>query len=285
MAKIQSPSGETEFFQITDIEKAFEKELKTGEKVTVAPGVIEASFLREAPVRAEYMEAFQEFKDRLINPYVPPTPPVKRCICALVIKQWIFTYDIADAFDFNGVGVLPEQWYGVISETKGDIYPNLVNQLDFNSAEQGLLTVDSPTGRQYAFPAKTYPNYDRGKIVAGCTESEFLIPDFLTMTGYVGFKDFINIDPEFSGWYGQGGNPITINNGQISFDYTNKTGSTLNYSQTFNATIPSSNTWPPQDPASLAQLPIWTLQADIRKYAGKCYWPQFENFRFTNLYP
>jgi len=286
MAKIQSPSGETEFFQTTELQQAFEKELKTGEKVTIAPGVKEASFLREAPVRAEFTEAFQEFKDRLLNPYIPPQPPVKRCICLLVIKQWILTYSIDDAYFFNNVGgVEPEQVYGVISETKSDIYPNLVNNLDFYSSEQGILVDDSVDGRDYTFNEKIYPNDNRGRILAGCTDSEILIPDFLTMTGFVGFKDFINTEPKFSGWYGQGGNPITINQGVISFDYTNRTGSTLNYYQTFNANIPSSDTWPPQDPASPFQLPIWTLQADIRKYAGKCYWPEFENFRFTNLYP
>jgi len=282
MAKIQSPSGETEFFQTTELQQAFEKELKIGEKVTVAPGVIEAGFLREAPVRAEYMEAFQEFKDRLINPYVPPQTPVPRCICALVVKEWIFTYSIDDAYFFNNLGGLtPEQWYGVISETKSNIYPNLVTKLDFNSLEQGSLVEDSPNGLDYTWGEKVYPNDDRGRILAGCTESEILIPDFLTMTGYVGFKDLINIDPEFSGWFGQGASPIIINQGHISFDYTNKTGSTQNYSQAFSANIPSSNTWDP----TLTQLPIWTLQADIRKYAGKCLWPEFENFRFTNLYP
>jgi hypothetical protein len=93
MAKIQSPSGETEFFQTTELQQAFEKELKTGEKVSIAPGVIEASFLREATTRAEYKDAFDQFRERILNPYVPSQPPVQRFSCnnnlAYKALRWI----------------------------------------------------------------------------------------------------------------------------------------------------------------------------------------------------
>jgi hypothetical protein len=287
MAKIQSPSGETEFFQTTELQQAFEKELKTGEKVTIAPGVKEASFFREAPVRAEFTEAFQEFKDRLINPYVPPTPPVQRCICLLVLRQWGFNYYIPSSYYFNNVGpnvtpTLPQEWYGVISETKSDIYPNLVNNLDFYNSQQGVRTADDPTnGRTYGFNQPSPPL--QGRVLSGCTESEILIPDFLTMTGFVGYsnKDLPN---DSNGWYGQNGDSIFIDGGVISFQYVLKTGGLFTQSYTFNANIPSSDTWTRPE-ATPTALPIWTLQADIRKYAGKCLWPEFENFRFTNLYP
>lgn len=86
MAKIFDPSGETEFFEITELQQAFEKELKTGEKVAVSAGVKEASILREAPIRADLAGLYQEFKERILNPYVPPQPPVQRFKCTAVIR-------------------------------------------------------------------------------------------------------------------------------------------------------------------------------------------------------
>jgi hypothetical protein len=78
VAKIFDPSGETEFFEVTELQQAFEKELKTGEKVTFTAGVKEGSILREAPIRADLVSFYQEFKDRILNPYIPPQIPVTR---------------------------------------------------------------------------------------------------------------------------------------------------------------------------------------------------------------
>jgi hypothetical protein len=76
MPKFTSPSGETEFFKQTELQKAFEKELKTGEKVIITPGVKEASFLREAPIRAELAGVYAEFIDRVVNPLPVTQPPI-----------------------------------------------------------------------------------------------------------------------------------------------------------------------------------------------------------------
>lgn len=76
MPKFSSPSGETEFFKQTELQKEFEKELKTGEKVVITPGVKEASFLREAPIRAELAGVYAEFLDRIVNPLPVTQPPI-----------------------------------------------------------------------------------------------------------------------------------------------------------------------------------------------------------------
>ncbi|NBV78188.1 hypothetical protein EBR66_08570, partial [bacterium] len=76
MPKFTSPSGETEFFKQTELQKAFEKELKTGEKVIITPGVKEASFLREAPIRANLAGVYAEFLDRVVNPLPVTQTPI-----------------------------------------------------------------------------------------------------------------------------------------------------------------------------------------------------------------
>ena len=104
MAKIQSPSGETEFFQTTELQQAFEKELKTGEKVSIAPGVIEASFLREAPIRAELSYLYEQFRDRILNPYDPFQPPAPFFQCPAWIGNGDGSFDSGPA---TGVTALP----------------------------------------------------------------------------------------------------------------------------------------------------------------------------------
>jgi len=278
MAKIQSPSGETEFFQITDIEKAFEKQLKTGEKVTVVPGVKEASFLREAPVRAEYIEAFQEFKDRLINPYVPPTPPVPRCICLIAIRPWQFDYSLLSARFFDDP---QDNYIGVRSESDQNIYPNLTSGLDFNSVQIG-------DGGGGVFPyEETFPNTSitGGRQFVGCNDVEVVLPDYLRMTGYVAYKQ-TNPDPLASSWYSTTGT-IFAQDYNFNLAYVAQNGTIQNYSPGFfNMNVPSSDTWPAIPPGeSVGTLDVWTLKADLLKPAGQCKFPTFQNFRFTNLYP
>jgi hypothetical protein len=278
MAKIQSPSGETEFFQITDIEKAFEKELKTGEKVAVAPGVKDASFLREAPVRAEYTEAFKDFKDRLLNPYVPPTPPVKRCICLIGFRAWQFDYSLLSAKFFDNTA---DDYIGVRSESDQNIYPNLTSGLDFNSFQIGNVV-----GGGFPYE-ETFPNTSitGGRQFVGCNEVAVVLPDYLRMTGYVAYKQ-LSLDPLNSSWYSTTGS-ILAEDYAFTFTYRAPGGSILTYSPgLFNMNVPSSETWPAIPPGqSVGTLDVWTLKADLLKPAGQCNFPTFQNFRFTNLYP
>jgi len=282
MAKIQSPSGETEFFQTTELQQEFEKELKTGEKVTVAPGVKDASFLREAPVRAEFTEAFRDFKDRLLNPYVPPTPPVKRCICLVAIRPWQFDYALPLAQFFDDPG---EDYIGVRSESDQAIYPNLTSGLDFNTVQIGdTAPPPAPPGPPYSV---TFPNTSitGGRQFVGCNDTAVVLPDYLRMTGYVGFKQ-LSPDPLNSSWYSSTGS-IFAEDYTFEFKYRAEDGGILTYSPgLFNMNVPSSDTWPAIPPGQPnSTLDVWTLKADLYKPAGQCRFPTFQNFRFTNLYP
>jgi len=278
MAKIQSPSGETEFFQVTELQQAFEKELKTGEKVAVAPGVIEASFLREAPVRAEYIEAFQEFKDRLINPYVPPTPPVKRCICLIAIRAWQFDFSLNSERYINNTA---SQFIGVRSESDQNIYPNLTSGLDFDEVAQGTTTDTPPGPYEYNFANTSLG----GRQFVGCNDNAVVLSDYLRMTGYVGFKNS-DSDPLVNGWYNTGGT-VFAEDYDFTLKYVAQNGTIQNYSPgVFNMNVPSSDTWPAIPPGQFqSSLDVWTLKADLYKPAGNCRFPTFQNFRFTNLYP
>ena len=277
MAKIQSPSGETEFFQTTELQQEFEKELKTGEKVTIAPGVKEASFFREAPVRAEFTEAFQEFKDRLINPYVPPTPPVKRCICLIAIRAWQFDYSLNNGRYFDDPG---EDYIGVRSESDQNIYPNLTSGLDFNSVQIGDGVGGGPPYEN------TFPNTSTGgRQFVGCNEVAVVLPDYLRMTGYVAYKQ-LSSNPADSSWYSTTGS-IFAEDYLFELKYVAEGGTILTYSPGyFNMNVPSSDTWPAIPPGeSTSTFDVWTLKADLYKPAGQCRYPTFQNFRFTNLYP
>jgi hypothetical protein len=278
MAKIQSPSGETEFFQTTELQQEFEKELKTGEKVTIAPGVKEASFFREAPVRAEFTEAFQEFKDRLINPYVPPTPPVKRCICLIAIRAWQFDYSLNNGRYFDDPG---EDYIGVRSESDQNIYPNLTSGLDFNSVQIGDGVGGGPP-YEVTFPNTSITG---GQQFVGCNEVAVVLPDYLRMTGYVAYKQ-LSSNPADSSWYSTTGS-IFAEDYLFELKYVAEGGTILTYSPGyFNMNVPSSDTWPAIPPGeSTSTFDVWTLKADLYKPAGQCRYPTFQNFRFTNLYP
>jgi hypothetical protein len=279
MAKIQSPSGETEFFQITDIEKAFEKQLKTGEKVTVVPGVKEASFLREAPVRAEYTEAFKDFKDRLLNPYVPPTPPVKRCICLIAVRPWQFDFSLISERYIDNTA---SQFIGVRSESDQSIYPNLTSGLDFDEVTQGTTTDTPPGPYEYNFENTSVIG---GRQFVGCNDVAVVLPDYLRMTGYVGVKNS-DSDPLVNGWYSTSG-IVIAEDYLFELKYVSTGGTILTYSPGyFNMNVPSSDTWPDIPTGQFnSTLDVWTLKADLYKPAGQCRYPTFQNFRFTNLYP
>jgi hypothetical protein len=174
MAKIQTPSGETEFFQVTDIEKAFEKELKTGEKVTVAPGVKEASFLREAPVRAEYMDAFRDYKDRLLNPYVPPTPPVQRFRCTAVIRPITLTISTSIATDSAIYSKTPILGFTTTLNTTFGYY-------SVPQCNQEFVGVDDGFGNWVFEPLPFTNPRNRSQPSA----VEIIVPDYFILTAYL----------------------------------------------------------------------------------------------------
>jgi len=175
MAKIQNPSGETEFFQITELQQAFEKELKTGEKVSVAPGVREASFLREAPVRAEYTEAFKDFKDRLLNPYVPPTPPVTRFVCTAVVRPITLTISTARATNgafYSGTPMILG-FKTTINTTFGDYKVPECNQ-EFIGVDDGFGNWDFEP-----LPFTNTRNRSQPSAV------EIIVPDYFILSAYL----------------------------------------------------------------------------------------------------
>lgn len=262
MAKIQSPSGETEFFQITELQQAFEKELKSGEKVTVAPGVIEASFLREAPLRSEYIEAFQEFKDRLLNPYVPPQSPVQRFNCTAVVRS--ITLDILPSYA-DPQGAVAVQPPYLAFTTVLDTSLISCNVPEINTDFTGIFD-----GNLWNFEFLPYSNT---KTKTKPSSTQIIVPNYYTLTGYV--FDWEWDDPTL---------PM-VNIGGINM--TNGTaGGGVNYSSGVFVCENIPNSTPP--------IPIFELKADlfVPAYSNTpypygltgCSYTLF-NYSFTNLYP
>lgn len=261
MAKVFSPSGETEFFQITELQSAFEKELKTGEKVTVIPGAKEASFLREAPVRADWTIPFQQFKERVLNPVNPIQPPVTRYVCEAVIRP--MELDILASYaDPNGASPLTTPYLKFQTTLDTALISASVPQCntDFTGISGGGVYNFTPLPFHSAI-SKATPS-----------AVEIISPDYYTLTGYV--FDWLWDDPTL---------PI-LNVGGI--DITNGLGGGTNYSsgafQCFNI------------PNSTPSIPVFEIKADlyVPKYGGpfnygvvsNCSYTLF-NYNFTNYYP
>jgi len=178
MAKIQSPSGETEFFQTTELQQAFEKELKTGEKVSIAPGVIEASFLREAPVRSEYLQAFQDWKDKLYNPLSPTQPPVPLFRCNLSLKE--NNLIIGNTNTLTPPGTIYAQTPILGFTTTRNPVPGLGAKIygpSCNSEFPGVSVSGGYNFEPLPFQDTVYKQAPR--------EFQIIVPDYWTLTAYV----------------------------------------------------------------------------------------------------
>lgn len=262
MAKILSPSGETEFFQTTELQQAFEKELKTGERVTIAPGVREASFLREAPVRAEYTEAFQEFKDRILNPYIPITIPVDRFKCASVLRP--MKLEVFPSYvDPNGATDIEAPYLDFTT----------VLDTSFGSFAVPEINTDLASifnGTEWNFILLPYSNIkNRTKPVS----TQITVPNYYTLTGYV--FDYLWSDPTLP-VVNMGGIDITVGaGGGVPFS----TGAFVCNN------IPNTS-YPP--------IPIFEIKADlfVPAYSNTPYPYDLDfcsytlcNYSFTNFFP
>lgn len=263
MAKIQSPSGETEFFQTTELQQAFEKELKTGEKVTVAPGVIEAGFLREAPVRSEYLQAFQDWKDKLYNPVEPFQPPVFRVNCTAVVRP--ITLQVSEAFTNNvAYSSAPELNFVTTIDTSQGFFP--VPQ--FNST---CLSVFTGSNWEWSIPPLPFSlTRNRSKP----SPIQIIVPDYYTLKCYAKIE------------------PVIPNTGQIDFS-----GGAMPYGVTITTGLGGGVSYATGaficDNLPSGEYEIFNLKADlyVPAYGGpflygtsNCSYTLF-NYTFTNLYP
>lgn len=259
MARITSPGGETEFFEITELQQAFEKELKTGEKVIVTPGVKEASFLREAPIRAELEKAWAEFRERVLNPIDPYQPEVPRPICPhgffIVDSSFDFSLCSGTGFkatatpiviaDWNGSGQAP--FPGQFSVPTFPYYTGIQQSVGSHS---GGGTFTFPTLTQNSLPVAPSVNY-----------SSFTIPDYLTITMKIKNVDSVTGTVNLSG---------------------------IRITQTFggfNTGLFNCNNIPDtvgSQEIILAELK-WDGTVTILPFA--CGWGTYTNYRFTNFYP
>jgi len=268
MAKILSPSGETEFFEITELQKGFEKELKTGEKVAIAPGVREASFLREAPVRAEYATLFEQFKDKVLNPIDPYQPPVPRFNCTAVLRTMTLEISPASVNPNGAVGPGTPFWHPYIEFTT--VLDTSLYSVPAPQCNTDFTGIDPGTGIYNFTPLpfqnsvnKTYPS-----------PVQIIVPDYYTFTGYVFDWDWDDVSLPI----------LTFTDIKI----TNAVGGGTNYS---SGPFSCYNIPNPTPPASQA---IFEIKADlyVPKYGGPflygittdCSYTLF-NYRFTNFYP
>lgn len=265
MAKIQSPSGETEFFQTTELQQAFEKELKTGEKVTIAPGVREASFLREAPVRAEYLQAYQDWKDKLYNPIDPQQPPVFRAICTAVVRP--LKLEISEAFT-NTVAYssMPELDFVTTLDT---------SQGFFNVPQCNATCLSIFNGTEWEWSIPPLP-FSLTRNRSNASQTQIIAPDYYTLRCYARIE------------------PVIPNTGQIDFS-----GGVAPYGVTFTAGPTGGGVSYATGAFSCNNLPlgeyeIFNVVADLFVPAytatpypyglSNCSYTLF-NYRFTNLYP
>lgn len=261
MAKVFSPSGETEFFQITELQSAFEKELKTGEKVTVIPGAKEASFLREAPVRADWTIPFQQFKERVLNPVNPIQPPVTRYVCTAVVRQMILQILGAHVGTGAYYSATPYLGFTTTLDISAGLFPVPQCNTEFGGVPDGLGGYDFQ-------PLPFQNNINKSSPSA----VEIIVPNYYTLTAYL--LDWTPDDPP---------------NGQIDFSGINITNG-LGGGTDFSTGAFSCIGMPAED-----YVPsIFQLKADlyVPKYGGpfnygvvsNCSYTLF-NYSFTNFYP
>jgi len=264
MAKIQSPSGETEFFQTTELQQAFEKELKTGEKVSIAPGVKEASFLREAPVRSEYLQAYQDWKDKLYNPIDPPQPPVFNVRCTAVVRP--FQLVINEAYT-NTVAYssMPELDFVTTLDT---------SQGFFNVPQCNATFLSTFNGTEWEWLSNPLP-FSQTTNRSNASQAQIIVSDYYTLQAFARIE------------------PVIPNTGQINFSGFAPNGIT------FTAGPSGGGVSYATGPFSCNNLPsgeyeIFNVVADLFVPAytatpypyslSNCSYTLF-NYRFTNLYP
>jgi hypothetical protein len=261
VAKIFDPSGETEFFEITELQQAFEKELKSGEKVTFNAGIKEGSILREAPIRADLAGFFQEFKDRILNPYIPPQPSVTRFQCTAVVRP--ITLNIFPSYvEPNGASDLstPYLQFTTVLNTLSGFY----NVPQINTDFEGIFD-----GSAYNFTPLPYAQTQNRTHPSAV---QIIVPDYYTLTGYVFDWDWDN--PAL---------PIVSMDG---IDITTGLGGGVSY---FSGAITCNNI-----PNSIPPTPIFELKADLFVPAyyntpypyslTACSYTLF-NYSFTNFFP
>ena len=264
MAKIFDPSGETEFFEITELQQAFEKELKTGEKVTVSAGVKEASILREAPIRADLAGLYQEFKDRILNPFIPIQPPVFRARCTAVLRP--MRLEIAEAYT-NSVAYTgsPELYFETTLDT---------SQGYFNVPQCNANFFSTFNGTEYEWLSNPLP-FSQLANRSSASQTQIIVPDYYTLRAYTIIQ------------------PVIPNTGEIFFD-----GGIPPYGVTITALLGGGVSFA-TGAFSCANLPfgeyeIFNLKADLFVPAygatpypyslSNCSYTLF-NYRFTNLFP
>ena len=264
MAKIFDPSGETEFFQITELQQAFEKELKTGEKVTVSAGVKESSILREAPIRADLVGFYQEFKDRILNPYVPPQPSAFRAICPRVIIQKTASWGVEFGYEYDPA--TPD--LGCYARFKSSIVSNLLGAPNYVFDTKYTPTIFYPSG-EFAFGSAFI--HSTSIFTAG-QQFASTIPDWLTMEGFIGCEVGENLD-----WIPPNSAVFTD---EISINWF--------YGGAQNYTVPAFVSQNLQNLFGGQEIKLWEIKADLflPAYAGSgtCY-KNLTNIRFTNLFP
>ena len=316
MAKIQSPSGETEFFQTTELQQAFEKELKTGEKASIAPGVVEASFLREAPVRAEYQSAFDQFKERILNPYAPNQPRAFRYKCEpfissnLISLQPIYTADALALSDGLGNPTLLGPFTYKFTSTLTPFLTPPTTSVPNIPYVVPVLTNTPPTPNASGWECNDAHPPPFGSITTTATLQAFYegIPNTWVadgilyrglekptpnVTGYT-LPDWLTLEAYVENWLPVGGPSSTavlsmgntILAGDIAVRVTWSTNPVF-FPQTYTVTGFTSNV--PYTPSGTFRK-IFELKADLVKQANNypnsagCYFV-LTNFRFTNLYP
>jgi len=272
MARLFSPSGETEFFEITELQAGFEKELKTGERVTISPGAREASFLREAPIRAELSQLYEQFRDRVLNPPDPFQPPASYVLCPTWVGKPDGKFESGIA---SGVSASPNP---------PEIHVTLnQNQLGLAQwAGQTAITTGVVSGGNFSFPAIPW-SASLSPLPQNLANSNFYGPNAYlgpTLPPVLGaFSATIGV-----AWWNPTGVPA-IQNMQLGVEYQDfaiwqpsDPIANANYlTPVFSCNnIPANN--------SPAPIPIATVTADFQRFQYSCL-PVLSNFVFTNLYP
>jgi hypothetical protein len=264
VAKIFDPSGETEFFEVTELQQAFEKELKTGEKVTVSAGVKEASILREAPIRSDLAGLYQEFKDRILNPYVPPQPPVFTAICNRSNITRYATWNIDFGFEYDPT----TDDLGCYARFKSSVLSIELGAPNYNFDTKYPATTFDGSGEFYfnsPFPQST-------GVQTGAQQFASTIPDWLTMEGFLGCEVGENLN-----WFSQNKYILTDS---IIINWLYGGAQQYVVPATFSLDLPNL--------IGGQEIKLWEIKADLFLPAFSspnqgCY-KNLTNIRFTNLY-
>ena len=258
MAKIFSPSGETEFFQITEIQKAFEREILTGEKIEIIPGAKEVTILREAPIRAEFGTLYEQFRDKVLNPVDPFQPPAINLTCLAWVNNGDCTFDSGPA---TGVTALPNP-------------PELVVTINQNQSSvarwnnQTATVTGSPAGANYVFASIPFGG-------------PLLSPFFFGPVAYYGPPIFVPSALSASvgvAWW----NPGAISSLQNSRLVIGWNGQNIPPPIQYDTGFFTCNNIPANN--SAVPIPIATVTADFSRAQYSCQ-GTLQNFTFTNLYP